>query len=181
MGTDTHREQRFSRLVENHADAVHRYLRNRLSGGDGIDAEDVLADVMMIAWQRLDDIPPDAEAPWLFGVARNRLMNAHSKRSRRTAISRRIRPHGPSAPAEDVALADLGLRGALDALPGPEREALMLTAWEGLTPNQLAVALGVSVNAAAIRLSRAKSMLLEQLHGDLEMGESSDTLARDTR
>ncbi len=181
MGVHERREQRFSRLVEDHADALHRYLRNRLSGGDGIDAQDVLADVLLIAWQRLDDIPPDAEAPWLFGVARNRLMNAHSKRSRRSAISRRIRPHGPSSPAEDVALADLGLRAALDALPDPEREALLLTAWEGLSPTQLAVALGVSVNAAAIRLSRAKSMLLDQLHDDSERPESSGTLARDTR
>jgi RNA polymerase sigma-70 factor (ECF subfamily) len=181
MGTDRRREQRFSVLVESHADAVHRYLRNRLSGGDGIDAEDILADVMLIAWQRLDDIPPDAEAPWLFGVARNRLMNAHSKRSRRAAISRRIRPHGPSAPAEDVALADIALRAAIDVLPEPEREALLLTAWEGLTPNQLAVALGVSVNAAAIRLSRAKSMLLDQFRADVELPESSDSLARDTR
>jgi RNA polymerase sigma-70 factor, ECF subfamily len=180
MRADDRREQRFSRLVEQHADAVHRYLRNRLSSGDGMDAEDVLADVMAIAWQRLDDIPADAEAPWLFGVARNRLMNAHSKRSRRTAIARRIRPPGPAAPAEDVALADLTLRAALDALPEPEREALLLTAWEGLTPDQLAVALGVSVNAAAIRLSRAKALLLEQLHGG-PVRESSDSLARDTR
>jgi RNA polymerase sigma-70 factor (ECF subfamily) len=180
MRTHDGREERFSRLVESHADAVHRYLRNRLSSGDGIDAEDVLADVMMIAWQRLDDIPLDAEAPWLFGVARNRLMNAHSKRSRRTAISRRLRPLGPSAPAEDVAVADLALRAAIDALPAPEREALMLTAWEGLTPSQLGVALGVSVNAAAIRLSRAKSLLLDQLRGDVDVRESSDTLARET-
>jgi RNA polymerase sigma-70 factor (ECF subfamily) len=181
MGTHDRREDRFSRLVERHADAVHRYLRNRLSAGDGIDAEDVLADVLMIAWQRFDDIPPDAEAPWLFGVARNRLMNAHSKRSRRAAISRRLRPRLPSAPAEDVALADLALRAAIYALPEPEREALLLTAWEGLTPTQLAVALGVSVNAAAIRLSRAKSMLLDRLQGGVDVPESSDTLARDTR
>lgn len=178
---DDRREKRFSRLVEDHADAVHRYLRNRLSGGDGIDAEDVLADVMLIAWQRLDDIPVDAEAPWLFGVARNRLMNAHSKRSRRTAIARRMRPVGPSAPAEDVALADLSLRAALEALPGPEREALLLTAWEGLTPSELAVTLDVSVNAAAIRLSRAKALLLDQLRAGTELRESSDSLARDTR
>ena len=171
------REHRFSRLVEDHADAVHRYLRNRLSSGDGIDAEDILADVMMIAWQRFDDIPSGAEAPWLFGVARNRLMNAHSKRSRRTAIGRRVRPVGPTAAAEEVALADLGLRAALAALPEPEREALLLTAWEGLTPNELAIALGVTVNAAAIRLSRAKSMLLDALRDR----ESSDSLARDTR
>jgi len=181
MRADQRREQRFSRLVERHADAVHRYLRNRLSSGDGVDAEDILSDVLMIAWERLEDIPPDAEAPWLFGVARNRLMNAHSKRSRRTTIARGIRPYGPAAPAEDVALADLALRSAIDALPPTEREALLLTAWEGLTPSQLAVALGVTVNAAAIRLSRAKSMLLDHLRRGDDLRESSDSLARDTR
>jgi RNA polymerase sigma-70 factor, ECF subfamily len=173
------REQRFACLVEAHADAVYRYLRNRLTPGDGVDAEDVLADVLLIAWQRLDDIPSDAEAPWLFGVARNRLMNAHSRRSRRTKIARTIRPPGAGAPAEDVAVADLALRAALESLPAPEREALMLTAWEGLTPTELAVALGTTVNAAAIRLSRAKALLLAAMgEGD---GESSRPLARDSK
>jgi len=154
------REERFNRLVREHGDAVHRYLRRRYRGGDGTDVEDLLADVMAIAWRRLDDVPGDAEAPWLFGVARRRLSNARSRQTRRDRIMAPLRPKAASPAAEEEALADLGLREALSRLPDKEREALTLTAWEGLGPEELAAALGVSVNAAAIRLSKAKTRLL---------------------
>ncbi|MFI5042645.1 MAG: RNA polymerase sigma factor [Acidimicrobiales bacterium] len=157
------REERFNRLVREHGDAVHRYLRRRYGGGDATDVEDLLADVMTIAWRRLDDVPPDAELPWLYGVAKRRLSNARTRRTRRDRIIAPLRPKGAAPAAEDVALADLSLREALASLPDKEREALTLTAWEGLGPEELAQALGVSVNAAAIRLSKAKTKLLELL------------------
>ena len=158
--TETDREARFSRLVREHGDALHRYLRRRHVVGDGNDAEDLLADVLAVAWRRLDDIPVGAEAPWLFGVAKHRLSNARHRSSRRDRIVAPIRPRAASPAAEDEAIADIALREALDRLPDKEREALLLTAWEGLGPEELAVALDVSVNAAAIRLSKAKSHLL---------------------
>jgi RNA polymerase sigma-70 factor (ECF subfamily) len=164
--TDTDREARFSRLVRDHGDAVHRYIRRRHVVGDAIDAEDLLADVMAVAWRRLDDIPVGAEAPWLFGVAKHRLSNARHRSIRRERIIAPIRPRAAAPAAEDVAIADIGLRGALDRLPYKEREALLLTAWEGLGPEELAIALDVSVNAAAIRLSKAKSHLLAILSED---------------
>jgi RNA polymerase sigma-70 factor (ECF subfamily) len=121
---------------------------------------------MTVAWRRLDDIPVDAEAPWLFGVARRRLSNARSRLARRDRIIAPNRPRSDPSSAEDVALADLGLREALASLPDKEREALTLTAWEGLSPEELAIALGISVNAAAIRLSKAKARLLAALEAD---------------
>jgi RNA polymerase sigma-70 factor, ECF subfamily len=169
------REERFNRLVREHGDAVHRYLRRRYRGGDATDVEDLLADVMAIAWRRLDDVPNDAEAPWLFGVARRRLSNARSRRARRDRIVAPLRPRGSAPAAEDVALADLSLREALASLPEKEREALTLTAWEGLGPEELAAALGVTVNAAAIRLSKARTKLLALLAENAD--ESSPPVA----
>jgi RNA polymerase sigma-70 factor, ECF subfamily len=169
------REERFNRLVREHGDAVHRYLRRRYRGGDATDVEDLLADVMAIAWRRLDDVPNDAEAPWLFGVARRRLSNARSRRARRDRIVAPLRPRGSAPAAEDVALADLSLREALASLPEKEREALTLTAWEGLGPEKLAAALGVTVNAAAIRLSKARTKLLALLAENAD--ESSPPVA----
>ncbi|HUD69685.1 MAG TPA: sigma-70 family RNA polymerase sigma factor [Acidimicrobiales bacterium] len=177
--TDTDREARFSRLVHDHGDAVHRYLRRRHVVGDATDAEDLLADVMAVAWRRLDDIPVGAEAPWLFGVAKHRLSNARHRSTRRDRLLAPIRPRAASPAAEDVAIADLGLREALDQLSDKEREALLLTAWEGLGPEELAIALDVSVNAAAIRLSKAKAHLLAILSE--ETPESLPAYATGTR
>jgi len=172
------REERFTRLVQEHADALHRYLRRRYVVGDATDVEDLLADVLAVAWRRVDDIPDGAELPWLYGVARRRLSNARTRRGRRERITATIRARSASAGAEDVALADLSLREALDRLPDKEREALTLTAWEGLSPPELALALGVSVNAAAVRLSKAKSKLLSYLEDD---EESSPRIATRTK
>jgi RNA polymerase sigma-70 factor (ECF subfamily) len=161
--TTVDREERFSRIVREHGDAVYRYLRRRHQGADATDAEDLLADVMTVAWRKLDDIPEGAEAPWLFGVARHRLSNARRRRARRDRISATMRPVPPSHAAEDEAVADLQLRAALWQLTEKEREVITLSAWEGLSPSELGVALGISVNAAAVRLSKAKSRLLELL------------------
>jgi RNA polymerase sigma-70 factor (ECF subfamily) len=176
--TDVEREERFTRLVQEHGDAVFRYLRRRHDGGDATDVEDLLADVMTVAWRRLDDIPIGAEAPWLFGVAKHRLSNARHRRVRRERLIAPVRPCNAAPAAEDVAVADMGLRAAMAQLPESHREALMLTAWEGLTPEELAVALGVTVNAAAIRLSKAKSQLLTLLQA--ADAESSETVATGT-
>jgi RNA polymerase sigma factor (sigma-70 family) len=173
------REERFTQLVHEHADALHRYLRRRYVVGDATDVEDLLADVLAVAWRRFDDIPDGAELPWLYAVARRRLSNARNRQGRRVRITATIRPRSAADPAEDVALADLSLREALDRLPPKEREALTLSAWEGLTPEELALALGVSVNAAAIRLSKAKSKLLTFLEEDSE--ESSPPVATRTQ
>lgn len=173
------REERFTQLVHEHGEALHRYLRRRYTTADATDVEDLLADVLMVAWRRFDDVPLGAEAPWLFGVARRRLSNARMRRSRRVRIMATVRPRGASAPAEDVAIADLTLREALAQLPDKEREALTLTAWEGLSPEELAVALGVSVNAAAIRLSKAKTRLLALVGENAD--ESSRSIATQSR
>jgi RNA polymerase sigma-70 factor (ECF subfamily) len=65
--------------------------------------------------------------------------------------------------AEAIALADLELAQAWEKLTDKEREALALWALDGLEPHEVATALGISNNAANIRLSRAKKNLLAEL------------------
>ncbi|MEN8114053.1 MAG: sigma factor, partial [Actinomycetota bacterium] len=50
------------------------------------DAMDATADVYLVAWRRIDDIPPGDQAlPWLYGTARKVLANQRRSRSRRTS------------------------------------------------------------------------------------------------
>jgi RNA polymerase sigma-70 factor (ECF subfamily) len=166
-------------LLERHADVVNRYLMNRHSAGDGLDPEDLLAEVFAIAWRRLESIPPDAEAPWLIGVARNRVLNMRTKRNRRLRISRGSRPGPTFAPAaEDEVIAESALRGAIEKLSETDREVLRLSAWEGFSPAEIGTSLGCSENAVRIRLSRAKAQLLKQLIS--ENHETHKVSAKDT-
>ena len=131
------------------------------------DAADVLAETYLVAWQKLDAIPTgDRARLWLFGVARNRLLKGATRRRSRHALAERLagelrRVHPPQAPAEDERAATL--RTALAALPERDREIVMLTAWEGLTPKQIAAVTGTPVNTVRVRLHRARARLKREL------------------
>ena len=154
-------------MVDAHALDVRRYLYRRLVGvpDPASTADELTADVLVVAWRRRADIPAGAELPWLYAVARRVLANY------------RRRP-------QDVLVADLGDLDAIDeadpaeiasdnaaladawrSLSPRDREVLRLVAWEGLTGSQLATALGLSEGGAAAALSRARSRFEESLAG----------------
>jgi RNA polymerase sigma-70 factor (ECF subfamily) len=148
----------FESVVADVYGPLQRYLRRRT---DAATAEDVLGDVLLVMWRRVDDIPPEATLAWCYGVARGCLANAIRGSERQLKLVRRIAREPRSTGEPD----DAALSEALDALPAADRELLRLWAWEQLTPAEIAVALDVTPNAASIRLHRAKKRLKTQLLG----------------
>ena len=152
------RTERFRRLFDACYQPLHGYARRRVSPGD---ADDLVADVLAIAWRRLDDIHEGAELPWLYGVARRTLANQQRAAGRRLRLVDRLgrqRPAGEDGPPTDSPVLD-----ALERLRPDDREILRLAAWEQLGAAAIAVVLGCSPNAAALRLSRARRRLRSQL------------------
>jgi RNA polymerase sigma-70 factor (ECF subfamily) len=147
------RQDRFDALFAEHYDAVHRYATRQ----DSSAADDISADTFVIAWQRLDAIPPERERPWLLTTARN-----VASTRRRTDARRVVRETTAATPttspdiAQGVADADT-LSRALAALTPADRELLLLVAWDGLTPAEAAQVLGVAPGTARVRLSRART------------------------
>jgi RNA polymerase sigma factor (sigma-70 family) len=145
-------------------DLLAYIMRRSQSAADGAD---VLAETYLIAWQKLDAIPTGERARlWLFGVARNLLLKGASRRRSHHALVERLAgelrsAHPPHAPVEDERSS--ALRAALAALPERDREILMLTAWEGLTPKQIAAVVGTPVNIVRVRLHRARTRLTRDL------------------
>lgn len=151
---DLSAEERFALLAEQVWDPVQRYLRRRTH-----DADDVLADTMLALWRRLDDVPADAALPWAYGVAAHCLRNARRAEDRRGRLLQRLSTEPAAPPPED----DPDLADALARLPEGDREVLRLWAWEQLPPREIAVVLGISPNAASIRLHRATTKLRTHL------------------
>ena len=149
-------EARF-RAVFSHLAAVTAYARRRGS----LDAEALAAEVMTIAWRRLDRVPCDDARPWLYATARNLLLEEARKRGRVTAGEA-----ARTAPAPELPELDSELRRALLALSPLDREALLLVAWEDLTPAQAARALGVTATAFRVRLLRARRCFCALLEED---------------
>ncbi len=157
---DAARTARFEALVQSAYAPLQRYLRRRT---DASSADDVLGDVLLVMWRRADEIPADAELAWCYGVARGCLANAvRGEKRRRLLVGRlaRERRDEPTPPSGDA-----DLDAALAALRPCEREVLHLWAWEDLAPREIAVVLGITPNAASIRLHRATARLRERLTG----------------
>lgn len=158
---DDDRLQAFTRLYESHADAVMRYALRR---SDRETAEEVTAQVFLVAWRRRTALPDDA-LPWLYGVARRALADHRRGAARRHRLSERLR----GVTVEDtpaLELRDGGLTDALRRLSSVDREALLLRYWEELEPEQVARALGCSRAAVAVRLHRARARLRRELDAD---------------
>jgi RNA polymerase sigma-70 factor, ECF subfamily len=139
-------------------DPLQRYLRRRL---DPEDASDVLSETLLVIWRRLDEVPKENPLPWSYGVARRLAANQRRSRKRHLQLVERMgreRPP-PASPAHD----DPALESALQRLSESDRELLRLWAWEQLEPREIATVLGLTVNAATLRLSRARKRLAEEM------------------
>jgi RNA polymerase sigma-70 factor (ECF subfamily) len=150
------RQKRFRATAAVVTPAVAAYLARRQYPMSKTDLEDLVEEVLIIVWRRLDDIPQGAEIPWSIGVARNVRRNAVRKLYNGQAATDQLRPATATASAEDSYLADEGVRSALAALHDDDRDLLLLHFWDGLRADEIAVILGISANAAAVRLSRAQ-------------------------
>lgn len=155
-------EDRFAELFEQTHRPLLAYAVRRVT--DPADAADVVAETFLIAWRRLQDVPPGDQARlWLFGTARRVLANHYRGERRRHALAHELSlalrevTHPP--PQVDTSLAQ-----AMTRLSEDDREILRLAAWEELARDQIAVAMGVSTAAVRVRLHRARRRLLSHLH-----------------
>jgi RNA polymerase sigma-70 factor, ECF subfamily len=166
-------EARFERLYRAHASRVRAYARRRLTS-DAL-ADDVVSDVFLVVWRRLDDVPPEPR-PWLYGIARRALANRRRGEHRTTALRQRITNERREG-ATDVSGEDGRVRGALSRLSEPDRELLLLVAWEGLEPSELAQALGALPGTIAVRLHRARRRLADALAAEDRLADTPPTEA----
>ncbi|MGH2891116.1 MAG: RNA polymerase sigma factor [Solirubrobacteraceae bacterium] len=150
---------RFESLYLTHAGAVRAYARRRGSAGQ---ADDVVAEVFMSAWRRLDEVPAQA-APWLLGIARGVLSNQRRAEERSAALLTRLTNERPVDPSSDVNEIDLAVVAALGQLSYSDQELLLLVAWERLSNEELAEVLGLRRGTVAVRLHRARSRLRRAL------------------
>lgn len=150
------RRERFEAVAREVWHPLERYLRRRAAPDD---VDDLLSEVLLVVWRRLDDVPAMEPLPWCYGVAARCLANARRGTERHLRLVRRLRdePKAPP-PADDPRLAE-----ALPRLTGTDQEVLRLWAWEGLEAKDIATVLQLTPNAAAARLSRAKKSLKSEL------------------
>ena len=135
------------------------------------DAEDAAAEVFLVAWRRIESVPPgDAARAWLYATARRVTANQRRSRRRRDALAdrlgreRRFDPPGRDGVHPEPVWAsaeEATVHAALARLGERDREVLLLVEWEGLRPAELATVLGCREVTARGRLHRARRRFRE--------------------
>jgi RNA polymerase sigma factor (sigma-70 family) len=151
-------------LIRRHFDAVCRFFRSKL----GDDVEDLIQQTFHICTLRRQDLVDRSFRGFLFGVARNLLLDHLRRRYRRGEHDDvqmcSLRDLG-TTPSEAVARDERErmIQAALHRIPLEQRMLLELAHWEGLSGREIAQALEIGENTVRSRLSRARAALRDEL------------------
>lgn len=164
----TNREECFRTIFVAHYQSILAYSLRRVA--DAADAHDIVSETFTVAWRRLERIPSgDDSLPWLYGVARRCLANQRRRMLNQTRLVDKL-SDDPSMIGINTAVVPsvepdrvIAVREALDKLRPADREILRLAEWEELSHRHIALAVGTTENAVAVRMHRARGRLRVQL------------------
>lgn len=147
-------------IWENFASQLRSFVRSRVR--DHTAAEDILQEVFVKIQRKLPTLRAGERIEaWVWRITRNTIID-HFRRTRR---SESLPVELADAADEEANLPDLSpcVRRFVGELPPSYREALVLTEWQGLTQEQMAKQLGLSLSGAKSRVQRARVQLKELL------------------
>ena len=158
----------YEQLVRRYQLPIYRHCLNMLD--DEGDAAEAAQDVFFTVWRSLSRFRGDsAFSTWLYRIATNRCLKVLRQRRQPTVpLVDQQTSHGlPEGEFEGKQTGALVAR-AIASLTPPQRATLLLREVEGLTYEQIARVLGVSVAAVKSRLNRARMeiALAMEVHDD---------------
>lgn len=160
---------RFAVLFDRHAPYIQRYLARRVGTQA---AEDLLAETFLVAFGKraaYDQSFRDARG-WLYGIATNLIGRHRREEVRQFRLSQAAGPDLDQADHPERSVVNLTaqslrsvLVAALAGLAEPDRDVLLLIAWEQLSYGEVARALGIPVGTVRSRLHRARTKIRQAL------------------
>jgi RNA polymerase sigma-70 factor (ECF subfamily) len=143
---------------------LQQFIRRRVS--DDATAEDLLQDIFLNIHQHVDTLRDVKKLEsWIYQVTRNAIIDYYrSTRTTTTLEEPEALQMAEDLPDEDV-ISELFpcVRAMVTGLPAQDRQALILTEYQGLTQKELAERLGLSLSGAKSRVQRARAKLKQQL------------------
>lgn len=152
----------------------------RRSLGDAAEAEDVTQQVFLGVWRGRQGFRPERGAigGWIVGIARRRIADALSARTRRlrlvAAAGSSLALDDPAARKPESALDRVLVQCELARLPAPQQRVLRLTYYEDLTQTQIARRTGWPLGTVKSHARRG----LHQLRRRLQDDEQADLRAQ---
>jgi RNA polymerase sigma-70 factor (ECF subfamily) len=155
----------FELLYREHSPRIYA-LCLRLKAGDKSDATELLQDVFIKAWRRLDTFRGDsAFVSWLHRLAVNTMLENVRSDQRRTA---RVLPMEDTSRLAGAARSSgiesrMDMESAIASLPKGARIAFVLHDVEGYQHQEIAEQLSVTIGTVKAQLHRARRLLRERL------------------
>lgn len=166
MGITGRQREAFEQLYEEYRLQVLAYCTRRVRPGEAADA---CSETFLIAWRRLEDIPPPPQTlPYLYGIAGNVVHNHLRSMRRRGRLDAKLKHLGeePAADPSTVVVRrerDAEVERAVRQLRPKDREIVMLYAWEDLSRETIAEMMDLSKAAVDQRIHRAYKRLARTL------------------
>jgi RNA polymerase sigma-70 factor (ECF subfamily) len=144
----------YENLVKRYQGPLLNYLTSKT--GSEEQAEEIAQETFIRAFVKLNKLKNfDSFHAWLIGIANNVLQNQQrSERNLRKLVENR--------PVENKTGSDT-MKQSVDELPDKYKEVILLRYYGGLSCNEVADQLGISLSAVTKRLSRAYEMLRQSL------------------
>jgi RNA polymerase sigma-70 factor (ECF subfamily) len=159
----------YEKLYKRYARSVFGLALRRL--GDRGRAEDAVQETFASVWRSASTYKPERGpgAPWLYGVARNAIVDRSRARSEPPAEA----PDAPSLDASPEERAEQAwtswrVHRALEQLPEREREVVALAYWSDLSQSEVAAKLGIPLGTVKTRTRSALQRLATILEEEAE-------------
>jgi RNA polymerase sigma-70 factor, ECF subfamily len=145
----------FDALYHRYARVIHGVLLSRVPADE---AEDLVQDVFLTAWHRLDSLrEPAAFGGWITMIARNRAADFHRRGPELVELPADLAAHDVTAERTEARR----LLEIVRTLPEAYRETLILRLVEGLTGPEIAERTGLTPASVRVNLHRGMKLLRE--------------------
>jgi RNA polymerase sigma-70 factor (ECF subfamily) len=143
------------------AERLGQFIRSRVA--DPATAEDIRQDVFLRIQKRLGQLRDPAKLQgWLYLIARNAIIDHYRTRKETVELPESL-PTESNGDDNELEELKAAFRRMIYGLPQPYREALLLTEFDGLTQQQLAERVGISLSGAKSRVQRGREQLKQML------------------
>ena len=152
------------RVWEDFHTPLQKFIRKRITDEDT--AEDVLQDVFLKIHQHVETLKDVKKLEsWIYQITRNAIIDSYRSSRPTTSLEAAEVLALPEELPDDDVVSDLlpCIRAMVRSLPEHDRQALILTEYQGLTQKELSERLGLSFSGAKSRVQRAREKLKQQL------------------
>lgn len=153
----------FTELYQNHGREVYQFALY-LSGDPAL-AEDLVSETFLRIWDSAATVRMETVRGYLFTIARNLFLHSLRNKRRRDPLEA---THSVAATAARDLEFKQDLRdtlAALQTLPEVDRAAVLLRAQDGVSYEEIARILGLSLSAVKVKIHRARVFLAQRRKG----------------